>query len=77
VDEIKQRYYDVARKLLIHRGENSHKILKYKPFFATHEILRKHNWEKIFSRTKDQVNQELRVLQDHIYLEKQIQQIEA
>ena len=61
VDEIKDRYYTVAREILKLRGEVNHPIVK-KPFNYEMEVRRKNNLEKIFMRTKDMVEQEKFIL---------------
>lgn len=38
--------------------------------------MRKHNWEKIYSRTKQQVEKESQYVIDHIFVEKQIEKME-
>lgn len=52
VDEIKDRYFQVAKLLLISRGQISNPIVT-KPFNFEHEVRRKTNLEKIFMRTKE------------------------
>ena len=52
MDELKERYYSVAKEILKHRGEHNHPIVK-KPFNYELEVRRKNNLEKIFMRTKD------------------------
>jgi len=63
VDELKDRYYTVAREVLLLRGESDHPIVK-KPFNFEMEVRRKNNLEKIFMRTKDQIEREKYYLSD-------------
>jgi hypothetical protein len=58
VEEVKHRYYDVAKALLKHRNEENHRILKYPSFNMVDDLLRKHNWEKVYSRNKNEVEKE-------------------
>jgi len=51
VDEVKDRYYSVARALKVHLGHNDHVIVT-KPFDAEAEIRRKSDLEKYYMRTK-------------------------
>jgi hypothetical protein len=52
VDEIKDRYYSVAKAILEYRSQLDHPIVK-KPFNFEQEVKRKCNLEKLFLRTKD------------------------
>ena len=52
VDEIKDRYYSVAKAVLEFRQDFDHAIVK-KPFNYEQEVKRKGNLEKLFMRTKD------------------------
>lgn len=52
VDELKNRYYSVAREILKSRGDTDNPIVQ-KPFNFEMEVRRKNNLEKIFMRTKD------------------------
>jgi hypothetical protein len=52
VDEIKDRYYSVAKAVLEVRGLLDHQIVK-KPFNFEQEVKRKINNEKLFMRTKE------------------------
>ena len=52
MEEIKDRYYQVVRALLVHRGNENHPIA-VKGFNFKQEKLRKENLEKLFTRTKD------------------------
>jgi hypothetical protein len=54
VDELKDRYYTVAKALLQAKGETSHPIVT-RPFNFEQELRRKNNLEKIFMRTKEQI----------------------
>lgn len=57
VDELKDRYYKVAREVLLNRGDSEHAIVT-KPFNFEMEVRRKNNLEKIFMRTRDQIERE-------------------
>jgi hypothetical protein len=57
VDEVKQRYYQVAKAILTLQGSISHPIVQ-KPFNFEQEVRRKNNLEKLFMRTKDQMERE-------------------
>ena len=57
VDELKDRYYSVAKEVLQLRGEEENPIVQ-KPFNFEMEVRRKNNLEKIFMRTKDQIERE-------------------
>ena len=62
VDEIKDRYYAVAKEILTLRGEVKNPIV-VKPFNFEMEVRRKNNLEKLFMRTKDQVEREKYLIQ--------------
>ena len=55
VDEVKQRYYEVAYALLRHRGVLKHKLLDFinNPFDIEYESVRKCNWERLYTRGKE------------------------
>lgn len=54
IEEVKYRYYEVARALLKHRGKIQHPLLrKYEEFDIEYETIRKSNWERVFSRGKE------------------------
>jgi len=53
IDEVKYRYYEVARALLKHRGIRDHPYLKLEPFDIEYEVMRRCNWERIFARGKE------------------------
>lgn len=57
VDELKERYYSVSRELLKYRGDVTNPIVT-KEFNFEMEVRRKNNLEKIFMRTKDQIERE-------------------
>jgi hypothetical protein len=57
VDEIKDRYYTVAKALLECRGQADHPIVK-KPFNFEQEVKRKINTEKLLMRTREQHERE-------------------
>jgi len=52
VDEIKDRYYSVAKAVLEIRGQTDHQIVK-KQFNYEQEVKRKINNEKLLMRTKE------------------------
>jgi len=52
VDELKDRYYKVAKEILELRGDTENPIVQ-KPFNFEMEVRRKNNLEKIFMRTRD------------------------
>ena len=52
VDELKDRYYKVAREVLILREEKDNALVT-KSFNFEMEVRRKNNLEKIFMRTRD------------------------
>jgi hypothetical protein len=55
VDEVKQRYYEVAVALLKHRGVVKHKLLDFNNnlFDIEYESVRKCNWERLYTRGKE------------------------
>jgi hypothetical protein len=53
VDEIKERYYSIARAILINQGNKDHPIVT-KPFNFEAEVRRKNELEKFMMRTKQQ-----------------------
>ena len=62
VDEIKDRYYSVSKEILTLRGETKNPIV-LKPFNFELEVRRKNNLEKLFMRTKEQVEREKYLIQ--------------
>ena len=52
MDELKERYYSVAREVLILRGDNENPIVT-KPFSFEMEVRRKNNLEKILMRSRE------------------------
>ena len=62
VDEIKDRYYSVSKEILTLRGEIKNPIV-LKPFNFELEVRRKNNLEKLFMRTKEQVEREKYLIQ--------------
>ena len=77
VEEIKYRYYDVARALLTFRRDYKHPLLKnFEPFDIEYETTRKCNWERVFSRGKESFHREKDLIDDHLKLEAQIRRIE-
>lgn len=57
VDELKDRYYSVAKAVLEQRGQVDNPIVK-RPFSYEQEVRRKVNNEKLFLRTKEQHEKE-------------------
>ncbi len=57
MDEIKDRYYSVAKAVLELRGQLDHPLVK-KPFNYEQEVKRKINTEKLLMRTKEQHERE-------------------
>jgi hypothetical protein len=76
IEEVKQRYYEVAKALLKKRKDFGHPIMTTPAYSIQDDLLRKHNWEKVFSRTKDCIDKETTYLLDHIFIEKQIKDVE-
>lgn len=75
LDEIKYRYYEVAKALLKHREDFTHPYLNYE-YDIEHEIQRKNNWEKVIGRGKEQFEKENQILQEHLKIESQIRKVE-
>lgn len=75
VDEVKNRYYQVAKAVLEGRGQKNHPIVQ-KPFSYEHEVRRKLNMEKIFLRTKDQHEKEKSYIQNLKFIDNKIKKIE-
>jgi len=75
VDEIKERYYEVAKAVLEGRNLLEHPLMK-KPFNYEQEVRRKNNLEKLFFRTKDQQDKEKQLLQEMKKLEQKIKKEE-
>jgi hypothetical protein len=76
VEEIKYRYYEVARALLKHRRDSNHRYMKYPNFDIEQEISRKNNFEIILARGKEQFEKETALLQEHLKIESQILKVE-
>jgi len=53
VEEVKYRYYEVARALLKFRNVTDHYYLNFEPYDIEYETIRKSNWERVFSRGKE------------------------
>ena len=53
VEEIKYRYYEVARALLKFRGQTDHRYFKFPEYDIEKEIYRKNNWERVMYRGKE------------------------
>ena len=62
VEEVKFRYYEVARAILKYRNQKNHRYFKYPVFDIEQEIYRKNNWEKVFARVKEQFEKERALL---------------
>eukprot|EP00347_Sterkiella_histriomuscorum_P001401 403372177 len=75
VDEIKDRYYAVAKAILEYRGDVENQIVK-KPFNFEQEIKRKCNLEKLFLRTKEQHEKEKLLIAELKKLEQKIKKEE-
>ena len=73
VDEVKDRYYSVARAILTHQGC---KILT-RPFDAEAEMRRKKDLEQMQMRTKQQQEKSKHTLQDLKKIEVKIKRIEV
>lgn len=57
VEELKDRYYSVAKAVLESRNQKNHAIVK-QPYNFEYEVRRKTNLEKIFMRSKEQQERE-------------------
>ena len=75
IEEIKERYYSISRRLLELRGDHNHPLVK-KPYNFEYEVKRKNNLEKIFVRTPDQCTQEKKLLEEIKSLEQKIKKEE-
>jgi tRNA C32,U32 (ribose-2'-O)-methylase TrmJ len=75
VDEIKDRYYTVAKAVLELRGQSDHQIVK-KPFNFEQEVKRKINTEKLLMRTKEQHERERQLVGELKKLEQRIKKEE-
>lgn len=69
IEEIKYRYYEVARALLKFRGQTDHRYLKFPEYDIEKEIYRKNNWERVMYRGKEQFERENAILSDHLKIE--------
>lgn len=69
VEEIKYRYYEVARALLKFWGHTNHRYFKMDNFDIEQEIYRKNNWERIFGRVKESFAKEKSILQERLKIE--------
>ena len=63
VEEIKNRYYSCAKKILEIREEKEHPIVT-RPYNFEYEMRWKHNLEKLFLRTKAQHESEKKIVED-------------
>jgi hypothetical protein len=75
VDELKERYYSVAKAVLEARGQFDHPIVK-RPFSYEQEVKRKVNNEKLFMRTKEQHEKEKQLLGELKKLDQRIKKEE-
>lgn len=75
VDELKDRYYSIAKAILEIRGQVDHPIVK-KPFSYEQEVKRKVNNEKLFMRTKEQHEKEKVILGELKKLDQRIKKEE-
>lgn len=70
VEEVKFRYYEIARAILKYRGlHRTHRYFQYPAFDIEQEIYRKNNWEKVFARVKEQFEKERALLQERLKVE--------
>lgn len=76
VDEIKYRYYEVARAVLKFRGHHEHRYLKHDPFDIELETQCKNNWERVCGRVKESFTKEKSILQERHKIEAQIRKVE-
>lgn len=75
VDELKDRYYSIAKAILEIREQVDHPIVK-KPFSYEQEVKRKVNNEKLFMRTKEQHEKEKVILGELKKLDQRIKKEE-
>lgn len=75
VEEIKDRYYSVAKAILEHRGEHEHVIVQ-QPFDFYKEQKRKSNLAKLFIRTKEDNEEEKTLCADLKKLDQLIKKTE-
>ncbi len=75
VEELRERYFSVAKKVLELRGDTEHPIVK-KPYNYDYEVRRKANLEKLFLRTAEHQNIEKQLLETLKMLEQRIKKEE-
>lgn len=75
IEELKHRYYSIAKKLLEHRKDYEHPILK-SGYCYEQEIKRRACLERIISRTKEDNLQEVNLLKQSLEVEKRIEKYE-
>jgi len=75
VDEIKDRYYSVARGVLVLRGSDGHPIVT-KPFNYEAEVRRKKDLEKYMMRSRQQQEKGKHLLQEIKKIESKIKKLE-
>lgn len=73
VDEVKERYYSISNKLLELNslpGEDisKHPLKKF-PYNYEHEVERKKQYEKLYNRTKKQVEEEKELINEYKRIE--------
>lgn len=76
VEEIKYRYYEVARAVLKFRGQTKHRYFDFDDYDIEQETCRKNNWERIFGRVKESFSKEKSLLQERLKIEAQIRKVE-
>ena len=62
IEELKDRYYTIAKKLCEIRGDLEHPVVK-KPYNYDYEVKRKYYLEKLFMRTKQQHEKERQIIE--------------
>ena len=75
VDEIKDRYYSVARSILVHRGSEGHPIVT-RPFNYEAEVRRKKDLEKYMMRSRQQQEKGKQILQEIKKIDLKIKKLE-
>lgn len=63
IEELKDRYFSIAKRLLESRGDVNNQLVK-KPFNFNYEVRRKINLEKIFLRTAEHQTFERQILEE-------------
>ncbi len=75
IEELKDRYFSIAKKLLEQRGESSNQLVK-RPYSLDYEVKRKANLEKIFLRIAEHQSVEKQLLEDVKKIEQRIKREE-